>query len=1054
MTDKKYSVTLSAKEQMSTAFESAGSASQRFRKEIDETNKQIKQLGDTAKRSGDFGTLRREMEGTKGSLAAARTEAGKASSAVKDLTAKQAEYKKELQAAERQLARMKGVVGPATPAQQEALAATTKKVADLKAAYASTGKELRDAEKAHKSATGEVKRLTDTLGSQGRRLGSLSNDMTKAGINTKALGAEQLRLKRDTELATAAMERQQKRLATISDAQAKMAANKKARSEIPGELFGLAASTAPAIYAAKKAVDYESAFAGVTKVVSFKDEKEKAATRAGMMDLASDLGVDQVGMTNIVAAAGEAGIGKRADGTTDSKELLQFAGDAAKMSVAMDMTAEEAGSTLAKWRSAMGMDQKQAMRLADYSNAISNEMAAKPAEVARVMLRQGATTMKAGFTDRQAAALAASLIAGGEGEETTATAMKNITGRLNKSFAATKSQRETLSMLGFDPEILAKDMQRDAGGTLFKVLGKIGKQDKDKQAAVISQLFGEEVVGAVSKLTANTDLLRKAMKLASDETAYAGSMEAEYQNKAKTRQAMLDRAGAKFDAFIINIGDLFLPLMDEIFEPLGDLAAAGSQLMQTSEAARETAGWIVKAGAGLVALKAGMIVFKGVKSIFSDLFQAGRIMKSKLGGQTDRTATSGNAAARALAAVNRQLDLMSGAGGSSRGRGRSSRTRGRERSRLGKLRQAEDRIANAGRSRRRIGRFGRGAGLLSLGAGVLSYGSEIADAVGSGGMRSVLSGVSNAGKSVKDKVTGFLGLSDAKSSTHGGTGSVFSGIAEAGKAAKNKVAHFIEGSSLFQRFTGNSHNAASIADAGSELSNRHSRFGHLGRGAGLLSLGAGMMMLPKGAEASEMVKEVADVGGGAAEVLTSAGKTVGRVAGKVIRPLSMISAGSELYGAVKTGDTMAMAGAAGDIAGSAAGGWAGAAAGAAIGSVVPVIGTAVGAAVGGALGAWGGGELGNVIGEKLGQWFSKDKTALASGADPVKEVIKQETKKTDISQKIDMKFDVRASGDPEQDNALVEKIKAQLSSFLPSLLTSSLAMDTRSDASLAGLGSD
>ena len=111
-------------------------------------------------------------------------------------------------------------------------------------------------------------------------------------------------------------------------------------------------------------------------------------------------------MTNIVAAAGEAGIGKRADGTTDANELLRFAGDASKMSVAMDMTAEEAGTTLAKWRSAMGMDQDQAMRLADYSNAISNEMAAKPAEVARVMLRQGATTMKAGFTDRQAAARA------------------------------------------------------------------------------------------------------------------------------------------------------------------------------------------------------------------------------------------------------------------------------------------------------------------------------------------------------------------------------------------------------------------------------------------------------------------------------------------------------------------------------------------------------------------------------------------------------------------------------------------------------------------------
>ncbi|WP_071915046.1 phage tail tape measure protein [Aeromonas sp. SCS5] len=934
MTDKKYSVTLSAKENLSAAFESAGSASARFRQEIDETNKQIKQLGDTSKRSADLGSLRKEMDGTRGALAGAKEEAGKAATAIKSLTEQQKGYKKELQAAERQLEKMKGFVGPTTPAQQEAIAATTRKIAELKAAYSAAGKEIKEAEKAQKSATGEAKRLTDTLGSQGRRLGSLTNDLSKAGINTKALGAEQLRLKRDTDLATAAMERQQKRLATISDAQAKMAANKKTRDDIPGELFGLAAASAPAIYAAKKAVDYESAFAGVTKVVNFKDAGEEGQTRRAMMKLAADLGVDQVGMTNIVAAAGEAGIGKRADGTTDAKELLRFAGDASKMSVAMEMTAEEAGSTLAKWRSAMGMDQDQAMRLADYSNAISNEMAAKPAEVARVMLRQGATTMKAGFTDRQAAALAASLIAGGEGEETTATAMKNITGRLNKSFAATKAQKDTLAMLGFDPMALAKDMQRDAGGTLFKVLGKIGTQDKDKQAAFISQLFGEEVVGAVSKLTANTDLLRKAMKLAGDEAAYAGSMEAEYQNKAKTRQAALDRAGSNIERLTIIIGDSFLPILDEVVAPIADLASSAADLLDTSSAAKETVGWLAKAGAALIGLKAGIIVFKGVKSIFSDMFQAGRIMKAKLGGANDKTAASANRAAAGLARVNRQLDMMGGAGGPG-GRGGRTGRNGKARSRLGRLREAEDRIAGAGASRARSGRFGR-----------------------------------------------------------------------------------------------------------------------FGKGAGLLGLGAGLMMMPKGAEASEMVKEVADVGGGAAEVLAGAGKTVGHVAGKVIRPLGMISAGSELYGAAMTGNTAVIGGATGDLVGGAAGGWAGAAAGAAIGSVVPVIGTAVGAAVGGALGAWGGGELGNVIGEQIGKWFATDKTALANGADPVKEVIKQETRKTEVSNKFDLRFDVRASGDPEQDNALVEKIKAQLSSFLPSLLTSSLSLDTRIDASLAGLGRD
>lgn len=216
------------------------------------------------------------------------------------------------------------------------------------------------------------------------------------------------------------------------------------------------------------------------------------------------------------------------------------------------------------------------------------------------------------------------------------------------------------------------------------------------------------------------------------------------------------------------------------------------------------------------------------------------------------------------------------------------------------------------------------------------------------------------------------------------------------------------------------------------------------------------MMLPKGAEAAEMVGDVADMGGTAADVLAGAGKTAGHVASKVIRPLGIISAGSELYGAAMTGNTTAMAGAAGDIAGGAAGGWAGAAAGAALGSVVPVIGTAVGAAVGGALGAWGGGELGSLLGETIGSkltsWFSEDKTEIP-GKSPAEQIV-QQTTKTETSNRFDIKFDVKASGDPEQDNALVAKIQQAMTSLIPSLIATATPLDTRMDGSLMGLGRD
>ncbi|HGE8241981.1 phage tail tape measure protein [Aeromonas veronii] len=935
--EKKYSVVLSAKEQMSSAFDSAGEASKRLRGEVDLTQKELKQLGDTAARAGDYEKLNRAFGETKAQLAGTRREAAAAATDLAKLTAAQEEYKRELQQAERQLAKMRGFVGPVTPQQQEAISAATRKVDELKQAYTATGQAIKATERQQRTAAGESRKLNDQLSGQGRRLGSLASDLQKAGVSTKALGAEQLRLKRETEAATSSLDRQQKRLKTIGDAQSKMQANSATRGELAGQTLGLLATVAPAGYAMKKAIDYESAFAGVTKVVNFSSPQEEAETRARMMKLASEYGVSQTGMTGIVAAAGEAGIGRRKDGSTDKEELLRFAGDASRMSVAMDITAEEAGTTIAKWRSAMNMNQDQAMRLADYANAVSNEMAAKPAEVARVMLRQGATTMKAGFTDRQAAALAATLIAGGEGEETTATAMKNITGRLGKSFAATKAQKDTLAMLGFNPEVLAKDMQRDAGGTLFKVLGKIGQQDVDKQAAVISQLFGEEVVGAVSKLTTNTELLKKAMRLAGDEAAYAGSMQSEYQNKANTRQAMIDRNAATMERATIAVGDLLLPIVDEVVPPLTNLAASGAELLQTSEAARETVGWMIKAGAVVVGLKAVHIVAKGIGTMLSDAWQMGRIMKAKLGGSSDQTASSANRAAAGLARVNRQLDRMGGASGpagSPAGRGRA----GRRPSRLGKLREAEERIAVAGRRKGRWGKFGKGAGLLGV--------------------------------------------------------------------------------------------------------------------------GAGLMMMPKGAEASEMVGDVAELGGDAASVLSSAGKSVGHVAGKVIRPLGVISAGSELYGAAMTGNASAVGGAAGNIAGGAGGAWAGAAAGAAVGSIVPVVGTAVGAAVGGALGGWAGSELGEVIGTKVGgyfkelkDWWAEDKIKAPAGDALTKQIVQNSTKK-ETNVKNDIRIEVKASGDPEQDNALAKKIEAKLQALLGGSMMTGFSLNTRVDGSLMGLGSD
>ncbi|MCD9020504.1 hypothetical protein [Cohnella silvisoli] len=98
-------------------------------------------------------------------------------------------------------------------------------------------------------------------------------------------------------------------------------------------------------------------------------------------------------------------------------------------------------------------------------------------------------------------------------------------------------------------------------------------------------------------------------------------------------------------------------------------------------------------------------------------------------------------------------------------------------------------------------------------------------------------------------------------------------------------------------------------------------------------------------------------------------KSASKFAGKLSRPLGVVSDVMGIFGA-KPGKERNKA------IGSAVGGWggaaAGAAAGAAIGSVVPVIGTAIGGLIGGALGGLGGSNVGEKLGglaDKVGGWF-------------------------------------------------------------------------------------
>ena len=278
--------------------------------------------------------------------------------------------------------------------------------------------------------------------------------------------------------------------------------------------------------ASAKAMAFESSMADVAKVVNFETDAELKAMSGTIMDMAGRIPMAADGIAAIVAAAAQSGVAKQ--------DLTEFAEQAAKMGVAFDLTGDQAGKMMADWRAGMNLTLPRVYALADAVNHLSNNMNATAPALGEVIQRVGAVAMTAGLAETQVAALGAAFLSSGAGPEIAATALKNFTTTLVKGSAMSKDQAAAFQSLGCGATQLAKDMQNDAQGMIFKVLQAIADKPKELQTSLLTEMFGQESLGAIAPLLQNMGNLSQAFGLVGDASQYAGSMQAEYDTRSKT----------------------------------------------------------------------------------------------------------------------------------------------------------------------------------------------------------------------------------------------------------------------------------------------------------------------------------------------------------------------------------------------------------------------------------------------------------------------------------------------------------------------------------------
>ena len=203
---------------------------------------------------------------------------------------------------------------------------------------------------------------------------------------------------------------------------------------------------------AQAAIQFESSMADVKKVVDFKTPQQFKEMSDDILELSKRIPMTADALARIVAAGGQSGI--------ERESLTSFAESAAKMGVAFDITAEQAGDMMAKWRTAFKMNQEEVVKLADKVNYLGNTTAASAPLISDVVTRIGPLGEVGGVASGEIAALGASMVGSGIQSEVAATGIKNLILSLTAGESATKSQKEALQGLGLESEVVAKKNRR------------------------------------------------------------------------------------------------------------------------------------------------------------------------------------------------------------------------------------------------------------------------------------------------------------------------------------------------------------------------------------------------------------------------------------------------------------------------------------------------------------------------------------------------------------------------------------------------------------------
>ena len=297
----------------------------------------------------------------------------------------------------------------------------------------------------------------------------------------------------------------------------------------------------------------EEGWIGVAKTTGMAGE-EMAVFKKEIRELSVELkGVKIESLQEIATTAGQLGI-RGADNIVNFTEII------AKISVATNLTAEQAAADFAKITNVMHEPISNIETMASVMNELSNTSNAYASDITNLTKRMAGAGSTINLTTGQLMALAATMKDLGVETEVGATAMSKVMMKMlteTKKFASATG----LSFDDFADKVANKPMV-----ALKMLITQLSKLDKFERAAALKEmgLAADRVGGVVMKLSGGMDKLDKHLKTVNSELKKGTSIQIEYETASKSMFAEATSVSNAFKIIADELAEGFLPAIKEV----------------------------------------------------------------------------------------------------------------------------------------------------------------------------------------------------------------------------------------------------------------------------------------------------------------------------------------------------------------------------------------------------------------------------------------------------------------------------------------------------------